>query len=315
MDARARSSWRGTARSVVSEFFFIGRSKRGAGGLDGGTREANEVRTWVLARRPAVLATAWVAERVKADIVIVLYRGELRSVTSRSAIGALSVIHKKQSWARFCHCSVHAPMSLASRLAALVPTSSRAARSTAHHRRGIRAMASTTDNMSFVGRWTRDGSRSVNAEAYLMSHGLDAAKAAERAVAPYEQEWRETGAEEGEFLVLTDPGTGRGVRSLVYPIGEWEEEFGGKSELFGDGEFIFISIWAIILTTSCFVYSPSHRVPQHDFQRDTPPRPRAPDGERDAAGMGNHATDAGERRERTGGGQVVHTKEPGWVRG
>jgi hypothetical protein len=129
-------------------------------------------------------------------------------------------------------------MSLASRLAALVPTSSRAARSTAHHRRGIRAMASTTDNMSFVGRWTRDGSRSVNAEAYLMSHGLDAAKATERAVAPYEQEWRETGAEEGEFLVLTDPGTGRGVRSLVYPIGEWEEEFGGKSELFGDGEFI-----------------------------------------------------------------------------
>ena len=126
-------------------------------------------------------------------------------------------------------------MSLASRLAALVPTSSRAARSTAHHRRGIRAMASTTD-MSFVGRWTRDGSRSVNAEAYLMSHGLDAAKAAERAVAPYEQEWRETGAEEGEFLVLTDPGTGRGVRSLVYPIGEWEEEFGGKSELFGGGE-------------------------------------------------------------------------------
>ena len=51
--------------------------------------------------------------------------------------------------------------------------------------------------------------------------------------APYEQEWRETGAEQGEFLVLTDPGTGRGVRSLVYPIGEWEEEFKGSSELFG----------------------------------------------------------------------------------
>ena len=94
------------------------------------------------------------------------------------------------------------------------------------------ASATSTD-ASFVGRWTRDGSRSVNAEAYLRSHGLDASKAAERAAAPYEQEWRETGAEEGEFLVLTDPGTGRGVRSLVYPIGEWEEEFKGSSELFG----------------------------------------------------------------------------------
>ena len=126
-------------------------------------------------------------------------------------------------------------MSLAARVVALVPTRSRAARLNAtRHRRDIVVMASATStDASFVGRWTRDGSRSVNAEAYLASHGLDVAKAAERAAAPYEQEWRETGAEEGEFLVLTDPGTGRGVRSLVYPIGEWEEEFKGSSELFG----------------------------------------------------------------------------------
>jgi hypothetical protein len=39
----------------------------------------------------------------------------------------------------------------------------------------------------------------------------------------------------GEFRVLTDPGTGRGVRSIVYPIGEWEEPF-NNSELFGPGE-------------------------------------------------------------------------------
>ena len=95
-------------------------------------------------------------------------------------------------------------MSIAARLVALVPTRSRAARPNAHHRRGIVVMASATStDASFVGRWTRDGSRSVNAEAYLASHGLDEAKAAERAAAPYEQEWRETGAEEGEFLVLT----------------------------------------------------------------------------------------------------------------
>ena len=59
-------------------------------------------------------------------------------------------------------------------------------------------------------------------------------KAAERALAPYEQEWRETGEEEGEFRVLTDPGTGEGVRSSVYPLGEWEEPFKGGSELFGE---------------------------------------------------------------------------------
>jgi hypothetical protein len=52
-----------------------------------------------------------------------------------------------------------------------------------------------------------------------MAHGASAEKAAERAASPYEQEWRATGEEEGEFRLLTDPGTGRGVRSVVYPIG------------------------------------------------------------------------------------------------
>ena len=94
--------------------------------------------------------------------------------------------------------------------------------------------ADTSDGRTFVGRWTREGHRSVNAIAYLMSHGASEEKANQRAIAPYEQEWRETGGEEGEFLVLTDPGTGRGVRSLVYPIGEWEETFKGGSELFGE---------------------------------------------------------------------------------
>lgn len=74
---------------------------------------------------------------------------------------------------------------------------------------------------------------SVNAIAYLIAHGATPEKAAERALAPYEQEWRATDNEEGEFRVLTDPGTGRGVRSIVYPIGEWEEPFAGNSELFG----------------------------------------------------------------------------------
>ena len=75
---------------------------------------------------------------------------------------------------------------------------------------------------------------SVNAVAFLMAHGATEERAAERAVAPYEQEWRETGVEDGEFRVLTD--TGRGVlrRSIVYPIGEWEEPFAGDSELFGE---------------------------------------------------------------------------------
>lgn len=75
---------------------------------------------------------------------------------------------------------------------------------------------------------------SVNAVAYLLAHGATPETAAERALAPYEQEWRATGEEEGEFRVLTDPGTGRGVRSVVYPMGEWEEPFAGKSELFGE---------------------------------------------------------------------------------
>ena len=69
--------------------------------------------------------------------------------------------------------------------------------------------------------------------AYLRAHGLTESRAAERAVAPYRQEWRATDAE-GEFTVLTDPGAGRGVRALLYPLGEWEEPFEGNSELFGD---------------------------------------------------------------------------------
>ena len=89
------------------------------------------------------------------------------------------------------------------------------------------------DAPAFVGMWKREGEKSVNASAYLQAHGLTAERAAERASAPYEQEWRATEAD-GEFLVLTDPGTGRGVRTLLYPLGEWEEPFEGKSELFGE---------------------------------------------------------------------------------
>lgn len=95
------------------------------------------------------------------------------------------------------------------------------------------APPSPSDEPSFVGMWRREGERSVNAVAYLRAHGLTESRAAERAVAPYRQEWRATDAE-GEFTVLTDPGTGRGVRALLYPLGEWEEPFEGNSELFGD---------------------------------------------------------------------------------
>lgn len=96
------------------------------------------------------------------------------------------------------------------------------------------AMATAASPSSkFVGMWRRDSGLSVGMVQYLQAHGLSPDKAGERAVAPYSQEWRETGKEDGEFLVLTDPGTGKGVRALVYPIGEWEEPFDGNSELFG----------------------------------------------------------------------------------
>ena len=81
-------------------------------------------------------------------------------------------------------------------------------------------MAGASSSASFVGMWRREGEKSVGSVEYLQAHGLTPEKAAARAVAPYQQEWRETGEEDGEFLVLTDPGTGRGVRSLVYPLGE-----------------------------------------------------------------------------------------------
>ena len=177
------------------------------------------------------MATAWEAERVKADMVFVL-RGSKCGATSRSGadLDNRKGYPSDGSDALFGGWRRASPRvsSRSSRPvpAPLVPTRTIAAASSS-------AASATSTDASFVGRWTRDGSRSVNAEAYLASHGLDEAKAAERAAAPYEQEWRETGAEEGEFLVLTDPGTGRGVRSLVYPIGEWEEEFKGSSELFG----------------------------------------------------------------------------------
>ena len=102
-------------------------------------------------------------------------------------------------------------------------------------RRSPVAMAGDGDaSPSFVGMWRREGEKSVGAVEYLQAHGLSPAKAAERALAPYQQEWRETGNEAGEFLVLTDPGTGRGVRSLVYPLGEWEEPFEGDCEHCGN---------------------------------------------------------------------------------
>ena len=135
----------------------------------------------------------------------------------------------------FCS-SVSIP-SVVSTLASPRP-GSRASRSAAHRCRA--AMSGASSSASFVGMWRREGEESVGSVEYLQAHGLTPEKAAARAVAPYQQEWRETGEEDGEFLVLTDPGTGRGVRSLVYPLGEWEEPFEGNSELFGqDAGYVF----------------------------------------------------------------------------
>jgi len=90
------------------------------------------------------------------------------------------------------------------------------------------------DAPAFVGMWRREGEKNVNVSAYLQAHGLTAERAAERASAPYEQEWRATEAD-GEFLVLTGRGDGAGpARTLLYPLGEWEEPFKGKSVLFGE---------------------------------------------------------------------------------
>lgn len=109
--------------------------------------------------------------------------------------------------------------------------------------------------IDFSGLWVRDASRNLGVTESLLARGLTPERAAAEACKPYRQRWQR-GAETGSWEVTTfathqepvvqplgmpcnavtgdHPQTDEsGTRTLVYPLGDWVEEFIGSSVLHG----------------------------------------------------------------------------------
>mmetsp|Transcript_140700 Transcript_140700/g.448787 ORF Transcript_140700/g.448787 Transcript_140700/m.448787 type:complete len:181 (-) Transcript_140700:302-844(-) len=89
--------------------------------------------------------------------------------------------------------------------------------------------------VDFEGTWHRNAGRSAGVAEALVARGHPREVADERSAAPYIQRWERTeGGDVGVWTVTTfktDGVTPR--RTLVYPLGDWEEEYEGASTLFG----------------------------------------------------------------------------------
>lgn len=84
--------------------------------------------------------------------------------------------------------------------------------------------------LSLLGKWLRQSGESKGAIEFLIAHGMTEEEAEMRSTARYEQVWELTETE-GEWKVTTS--NGKGIRTIVYHLGEWEEQFAGQSDLFG----------------------------------------------------------------------------------
>lgn len=90
-------------------------------------------------------------------------------------------------------------------------------------------------NLDFSGLWERDASQSSHLVEGLLARGLTLEQAQQQAVSPYIQRWERDGTDPTKWLVSTFENDSTTVRrQLEYPIGTWEEQYHGKSTLFGD---------------------------------------------------------------------------------
>lgn len=90
--------------------------------------------------------------------------------------------------------------------------------------------------VDFSGTWTRDASRGVNNVEYIKAHGFTREEALAAARAPYVQQFERSEDNELEWKITTyekDGTTPR--RTLLYRMGEWEEEHSGNTGREKDG--------------------------------------------------------------------------------
>lgn len=89
------------------------------------------------------------------------------------------------------------------------------------------------------GVWQRDNAQNSNVVEALVSRGLPTEEAQNAAAQPYRQRWAPADAV-GEWLVTTYESDGKVRRALLYPLGDWEEEFEEGSTLFGEGSDVLV---------------------------------------------------------------------------
>ena len=88
--------------------------------------------------------------------------------------------------------------------------------------------------LDFEGRWSRDSSRSAGVTDGLIARGLSEEKACLKAEEPYIQSWKRSESDKREWKVTTYDAQGvTPRRSLLYPMGIFEEAYEGASTLFG----------------------------------------------------------------------------------
>jgi len=94
------------------------------------------------------------------------------------------------------------------------------------------------------GRWSRDSSQNNGVVAALLARGLTHEEAKAEAERPYVQSWERCPNGEGapsdawkvvtfDTHQLTNDGRPTPHRTLIYPLGDWQEEYLGKSTLYG----------------------------------------------------------------------------------
>lgn len=82
-------------------------------------------------------------------------------------------------------------------------------------------------SLDFSGTWARDASASVGVAEGLAARGQSAEDAARKAAAPYVQLWERSPEDPLHWFVTTYAADGvTPRRKLLYPTGEWDEEWG-----------------------------------------------------------------------------------------
>jgi len=93
------------------------------------------------------------------------------------------------------------------------------------------------ESVDFGGVWERDSSQGVGLVGALRARGHAPEEAAALAAKPYVQSWHR-GPAPGEWVVATYGGEDTSApprRTVLYPLGAWEERYEGDSTLFGPG--------------------------------------------------------------------------------